>query len=166
MVLTLNRGISNTFLLLSCFHSRLSFDAFSSVLSSGPSLPGKGGQQPYIIQPTSHLLNTNLLLSVITLTTSFNMAAHSLQNTHTSLLVLKSTPGVERTGFIHSLIWWKKKLRCPGVMCLTLKTDVVLRSGYPTYMISTYNSITSFCVLSIGLGHKEIQIHKNACALL
>lgn len=113
-----------------------------------------------LYHPThSHLLNTNLLSSVITLTTSFNMAAHSLQDTHTSLLVLKSTPRVKRTGFIYSPIWWKKKLRCPGVKCLALMTEVALRSGYLTYMISTYNSITSFCVLSIGLGHHSI--HKK-----
>lgn len=47
-------------------------------LALAPHCPGGETQQPSITQTTSHLLNINRLLSIITLTTSFDMAVHGL----------------------------------------------------------------------------------------
>ena len=137
------------------FHPRLGlFDPPCSMLNSA--LPAWEGR-PVALYHSNHksLVTINLLWSIITLTTSIDIALHSIGGAFLSLLVITSTLGVDRTGFIHIPIWWKKKLRFWGVKCLAQNMDVGLRSRYLAYKVSAYYYIPPYCVLSTRLSHQD-----------
>lgn len=119
-------------------------------------LPAWEGR-PVALYHSNHksLVTINLLLSIITLTTFIDIALHSIGGAFLSLLVITSTLGMDRTGFIHIPIWWKKKLRFWGVKCLAQNMDVGLRSRYLAYKVSAYYYFPPYCVLSTRLSHQD-----------